>query len=493
VYPDGKVYRNRFICLPWPRKTGKTMTCALLPASMLIAYPAPIWIGCYGPNDDAAMRLVAMAKSFINGSPAKLKRFINQKTLSNHVIEFSESGNKMEAFNSSEKEIRGPDIDFAFIDETDQFEKARLIEGAIVPATRNKYRPEVGHGIIFALSTPNMENKNSTFRKWVNRAIEEMALYCRSCRSSFRIEEFETETLTRRQFTPFSPLPATCRPCPNCGKSDWDYIFKYYAVIPPSKISLYSDEQVKIELEQAGNSKLAEQEYLGVFHADSGGIFTEDMLAQLVDRGLYNVFNPPERSWQDDIYRVSAMDIGLLRDNTVFCTVDQDNRTGEKRLLNMEVLEAGHGLNWDRVEKDTLAYIAKFQPDMFVPDATGSGDPFCERIARAIADDRKMSTTIWSNKDNHFGFVFDKRSKKELVDNLELVVKTKGLKIPPFFERGVREMVNEIIDFGYEFTDKNNIVFNGIEGHDDRVMALGLALIGIKNRRFPRGMGLKCV
>jgi hypothetical protein len=116
VYPDGKIYKSRFNCLPWERKSGKTMTCGLLPATQCIAYPGIIHNGCYGPNEEAAKRLVDMAKTYIMKSPANLMRFINKRTLSTHLIEFLDTNNKMGAFNHSEKEIRGPDIDYAFID-----------------------------------------------------------------------------------------------------------------------------------------------------------------------------------------------------------------------------------------------------------------------------------------------------------------------------------------------------------------------------------------
>ena len=223
VYPDGKIYRTRFNCLPWPRKTGKSMTCSLLPASMMFAMPPPIWVGMYGPNDEAAMRITRLARTYIERSKANLLRHVNKRTISDHRVE-TKHGNIIESFNSSEKAIRGPDIDFAFIDEMDQFEDPEVIVGAIVPATRNKFRPDVGHGIIFGLSTPNKKNKNSTFRKWINRAVDEMALYCTNCKSSFYVDEFVTDNLPRRAFNPLNQvlqvpkpaIPTETAVCPNC-------------------------------------------------------------------------------------------------------------------------------------------------------------------------------------------------------------------------------------------------------------------------------------
>jgi hypothetical protein len=125
---------------------------------------------------------------------------------------------------------------------------------------------------------------------------------------------------------------------------------------------------------------------------------------------------------------------------------------------------------------------------MFVIDATSMGDPVIESIGNKIRNRRDISCHLFSNKPGRVGFVFDKKSKFDLVTNLELCIKNKSIRFPSPSERGIEELFDELIDFGYDFTESSNIVFNATTGHDDRVMALGLAAWGMKQRRYPRGM-----
>jgi hypothetical protein len=294
-------------------------------------------------------------------------------------------------------------------------------------------------------------------------------------------------------FSPWTGIPRELGVCPECEQRKWDYIFKWYSVIVPSKISLYSDEQREMEMEQAMNKKLAEQEYKGAMVSEGGNIFTEDMLRACVNKSLLNLSRPPPRSVSDRLYRVSALDIGRLRDNTVQCTLEQDLRTTDIRFMNMEVMEAKKGLDFEMIKASTINYLRNFQPDSFVVDATGLGGPVTEDLARLVSADRSISTSFFSNKTNQLGFIFDVKSKKDVVDNLELAIKTRAVQLPPLHERGVRQLADELLDFSYDFTDSNHIVFTGIEGHDDRVTALALGLWGIKQKRFPRGMKIQCV
>ena len=490
-YPDGKVYTPRFNILPWPRQLGKTTSCALAVASLLVSFPPPVHVGMYGPNEESAKRLLERCIAYMKQSPANLMSLVNKRTLGKFWIELL-NGNTAAAYNSSEKMIRGPSVDFAFIDEIDQFERPQIVEGAIVNTTRDKIR--FGRGRIFALSTPNMENRNSVFRKWLFRAINEMALYCHGCGASFFIDEFVTDEIGRRDFSPFRPVPPI-GPCPECGKTAWDYIYKHYQVIPavPWESPRISREQVMMELEQLGNTDIARQELLGEVIIKGGGIFTEEMLQNCIDPKLANVALPPPRE-SFGTYRVTGMDVGRLIDNTVYVTVEQDQRTGDSWLLNIEVIKAAGGkVQWEHVIDYTARYMRRFNPDLLVPDTTGVGDPVLEKIARKMRDDPSINTMIFNNKPNRHGFVFDRRSKLDLVSNLELYITTAGIKFPPPTERGIQELFDEIIDFGYEFTQSNNVVYNAMSGHDDRVIALALALWGLKQKRFPRGIRLKCV
>lgn len=498
-FPDGKFYRSRFNALPWERQSGKTTTCSLLPGAMIISMPPPIWVGVYGPNDQAAMRLVKRTRAAMEMSRGRILDHVNKQTLSNHHIEMK-NGNVMEAFNSSQSAIRGPSIDYAFIDEMAQIKDPDVVEGAIVPATRDKWN-RFGRGILFGLSTPNKANANSIFRKWVNRAIKTMALYCHGCNTSFPVDDFVTQAIPRRAFTPLKLLPdgSTFRipdigPCPECEETGWDYIFKYYAVYP-GLTPRFTAEQRKIEMEQLGNTRLARQEFLGEFHVDSGGIFTEEMLKAIQDKSLANITMPKERNRAARIYRVTAQDLGRLRDSTVFITLDQNYVDKTIKMINIEALPVGSSIKWKAIKNHTLRYLERYDPDKYIPDATGLGDPFVADVADMIRNNRKVRCGVFSNKTNRTGFVFDKQSKRDIIEHLEISTKMAAYRIPPESERGIERLVNEMLDFGYTFTGKNNMVYSAMKGHDDCVVALAMALWALKQRRFPRikGENIRCV
>lgn len=482
TYPDGKQYRQRFNCLAWDRQAGKSTACSALPLTIGIAHPAPVWIGMYGPNDEAAMKLLRRSRQFLEQSPAGIMRYVDKRTLSDHRINFT-SGNVIEAFNSSESYIRGASIDYAFIDEIDQFTKPEVVEGAIVHCTRHKWNIE-GRGIIFALSTPNKANKHSVFRKWLGRAIEDMALYCHECTSSFYIDEFVTDSLPRRLFTPLAPVPAGLGVCPECEKRAWDYIWKHYGIYY-ERASHYTDEMRAIELEQMGNTKLARQEINAEFFLGDGGIFTHDQLVSLQDSRLHVMSVPPEKTGYT--YRVTAQDLGRIRDATVFITMDRDVRTGDTVLINIEILPVGENIQWEAIKQFTLRYLRTFKPDTYVPDATGLGDVFVQDVANMIRFSTDVSTRFYEHSASRLGFIFDQSSKKNAVENLILEVQMQGFKMPPETERNIMTLVDQMIDFGFDYTEKGNITFSGMTDHDDCVMALAMALWALKKRRYPSG------
>jgi len=489
IYPDGHIYLPRFVLMPWERQAGKSVTCSCLPAAMGLAFPAPVWLGMYGPNEEAAQRLLERTTIMYERGRGNLMRYINKRTLSKHHIEI-DNGNKIEAFNSSEKAIRGPTIDFAFIDEIDQFTDPDIVEGAIVPATRATLAK--GHGRIFALSTPNKKNANSVFRSWLSRATNDMALHCHGCGKSYYIDEFVTEAIPRRTFSAFRPVPdIPC--CPECEKTAWTYIYKHYQIVP-GFTPRYTDDQRRMELDQLGNSKIARQELLAEFFYSSGGIFTPEMIEAITDPKLY-ILPSARPNTSMKTLRVSSVDVGRLRDNTVFCTIEHDLDRGRSNLINLETLEAGEQLDWDTIVNTTHSYINRFHPDVFVPDATGMGDVYVERVARNLLGTTGHVTQIYRNKQNRLGFVFDRISKRALIENLELAVRTHTIFLPPQTERGVEALVDEMLDFGYQFTDTNAMQFTGMSGHDDRVIALALAIWGARDRSYPTPEGdlIRCV
>lgn len=491
AFPDGTFYSPRFFCLPWRRRFGKSSTAGTLGSVVALTAKPPCLVGLYGPHDDSSKLLLDRCLGFIQHSPANLMRYIDKKHLSKYAILFDEIGNGLRAFNSSEKEIRGWDVDYAIIDEMDQFQNPSVIEGAIIPSTSDKVLE--GRGKIFGLSTPNKMNKKSLFKQWMNRAIDEMALYCTNCDSSYYTSDFFSDELGRKHFSPFKPVPHV--KCRSCGSYDhWQYIFKDYAVIhadPFTSSPRFTRESIQREIDQAFDKKLAEQEYLGLFVLDGGNIFDMESLEKLVNKTLINHYKPLPR--QNSKYRVTGIDLGRLQDNSVFCTVEQDKTTGKIQLLSMESIHASKNVSWDQIKEKAVAHIRMMVPELLVPDATGVGDPIIGDLHKTLfTNHRGPMTTMLNNKSGRLGFVFDYQSKLDIVKNMEMAINGGYIEFPPMREREISELFSELVDFDYDFTDNNRIVYSATEGHDDRVMALALALWGLRNKRMPL-MNTRCV
>jgi len=95
-------------------------------------------------------------------------------------------------------------------------------------------------------------------------------------------------------------------------------------------------------------------------------------------------------------------------------------------------------------------------------DSTGVGDPIVERL----------------QKENHTieGFKFTSSSKQQLMEGLAVAIQNQEITIPS----GV--LLQELLDFEYEFT-RTGTKYSAPSGlHDDAVCALALALMKTKNR-----------
>ena len=115
--------------------------------------------------------------------------------------------------------------------------------------------------------------------------------------------------------------------------------------------------------------------------------------------------------------------------------------------------------DWESTErriKDAVGY------ESALIDSTGVGDPIVERL----------------QKENHTieGFKFTSSSKQQLMEGLAVAIQNQEITIPS----GV--LLQELLDFEYEFT-RTGTKYSAPSGlHDDAVCALALALMKTKNR-----------
>jgi len=101
------------------------------------------------------------------------------------------------------------------------------------------------------------------------------------------------------------------------------------------------------------------------------------------------------------------------------------------------------------------------------PDSTGLGDPIVEDL-------RARGLRIGGDEGK--GFKFTETSRKQLLDNLAILLEQDRIKIPQ--DEG---LINELESFRYELTERGKIKVSVPEGMtDDRVMSLALSVWGVR-------------
>ncbi len=107
------------------------------------------------------------------------------------------------------------------------------------------------------------------------------------------------------------------------------------------------------------------------------------------------------------------------------------------------------------------------QTALIVPDATGLGDPIVEDL-------KAKGLRIYG--ENGEGFKFTELSKKQLLDNLAILLEQDKIKIPD--DEG---LISELESFQYSLSERGKIKVGVPEGMtDDRVMSLALSVWGVR-------------
>lgn len=102
-----------------------------------------------------------------------------------------------------------------------------------------------------------------------------------------------------------------------------------------------------------------------------------------------------------------------------------------------------------------------------IMDSTGVGDPILESLKAA--------------KINAEGFQFTNKSKQQLIEHLAVQLERKEVTYPE-----ISVLLNELGAYQYELSRAGNLIYNAGSGHDDSVIALALAVWGVKHGINPR-------
>ena len=148
----------------------------------------------------------------------------------------------------------------------------------------------------------------------------------------------------------------------------------------------------------------------------------------------------------------------------------------------MRIIEADvHGKEYEDIKDEIIEVIAFYKPIWVIPDSTGIGGPIVETMEKDL---RKAGWQgkIYSNKKNQLGFIFDLKSKPDLIENLVEYFARGRIEIPPAYEQAIGVFVNEALNFSYEQTQSNYIKYGVQLEHDDTVIAVALMVWGHRHK-----------
>ena len=199
------------------------------------------------------------------------------------------------------------------------------------------------------------------------------------------------------------------------------------------------------------------QEVLAEFLEDVGSVFRG------VDRIIKGSFEPFERSKQ----YVMGADVAKLEDFTVLCVLDMDG--------HLCAFDRFSQLDWVFQRKRIVQLAQQYNARLLI-DSTGVGDPVCDELYR---ENVRIE-----------GYKFTNATKKDLIENLSIMIENGQLTIPQ-----IPELINELKLYGYKTTRSGNVQYGAPEGyHDDCVVAL--ALVAWQLKRIPlltEGVGVAVI
>ena len=496
----------KYLTIVGPRQSfGKSEGIASLCGSLMMRFD-DCTIGVMNNKQANAEILVKRITKYIRN--AKYKDSARHKIISKKldVIELA-NGSGCWAYGQSDN-IRGRSFTYLIIDEAAQFPDELLREGAF-PVTRvkgaweHRKTPDT-----IMLSTP--AGAHGIFHEYYKKGMDMRMLGCRECFTIFKQNEFRHVTRW-----PHRTLPLDIGVCPKCGKENWEYVSGEFAVyhIDPYDHPTKTAEEIDREVRNLGDTPGARQEILGEFMSAGTKVFRETWVNACTDLKLRNVINPSSH-----LKYVMSVDFGKMHDNTVFAFGHHDNLRGKDIMDYMKIIPSKGGLEYHDIRYELLTNLVRFNPVWLVPDSTALGDPVVEDMeydlkcikregldikfklngvimTRRIERVPNLRTKIFNNKETRdkklgkkvrLGFKFDYDSKFQLIEYAVEQTARERIKIPPKYEGPDMEaFYEELLNFDYEYSSNNRIIYGTQSGHDDTVIAYALLLWGL--RRKSRG------
>jgi phage FluMu gp28-like protein len=212
----------------------------------------------------------------------------------------------------------------------------------------------------------------------------------------------------------------------------------------------WSNPHLDREVIEKEREKLPER----VFRQEFGGEFIEGegSVFRYVRERATGDFQAPEKG--QTYY--AGLDLGRLADFTVLVIVNHRRE--------VVFVDRFHKVDWAQQIARVGAACERYNQCRVWCDVTGVGDPIYEALRRA---------GVRAN-----AYAFTQRSKAALIDNLCLVLEHQKLVLPR--PEVWPEGIDELTAFEYSVTDAGSVRSSAPSGqHDDCVMALALAAIGV--------------
>jgi hypothetical protein len=472
------------VVMLWPRQYGKTTACATAAAALSLRYPNS-HIGIVSATEDSAKDFIERIVWFINNSPFKdsiVKQRVDRIDLKN--------GSKISSFPNSEKAIKGKSFTWLFVDESALIDD-EIIDGACLPTVRTAGAFRKWHTpSIVLLSTP--KGPKGRFYDYFVSGLEKREICCKSCGRRENISHYQRISFDSRIMP---PLPA----CENCGKDEFEYVPNEIITVTldPWNHPTRTKQEIEAELAVRGNTPLARQELLGQIISESAGVFAKEWLDNCTNPKLLNHMAPTA-----DRRYAMAVDFGKSHDATVFTLgYMKDNRITAEYIKR---LPSQGGLEYAEIRRDLLSLINQYCPYILIMDATGIGNPIVEQIEYDIRDlqtigivgrykhnggiinyeiapNKNVYTKIFDNKTNQRGFIFDYQSKVDLITNLSNLFQRQLIEIPgQYTNKDIEILFKELINFAFEYSNNNRIIYGTQREHDDTVISLALMAWGCK-------------
>jgi hypothetical protein len=205
-------------------------------------------------------------------------------------------------------------------------------------------------------------------------------------------------------------------------------------------------------------SDVFEQEVAARFNLEGAGVFRG--IQACIKQALLDQYGRPIQEQPIAGHRyVIGVDLARKRDYTVITVVDVKRR-------HVVYFDRFTDMSWSTQKQRIIQASKMFNRALVIMDGTGLGDPIVEDV-------RNSGTPVEC-------FIISNRSKQDMIEKLRASVEFQRITFPY-----LAPLVKELKAFEYDITASGNIRYSAPSGqHDDCVISLGLANIGLEKTPF---------